>query len=182
MSDESGLPPAGPSSDSSSRPAPIKPTSPVRERTLRHLRRLLAGAALTGTVLEGTGCGFDPLPPPVTCEDGVTKAELNSATWSNAQWVQGLNGLHIQMQVESWTDGDNLLFSGAPSCEGATLESFGWLDWGVTIFCTPTQGVTTVTVSIPMKCGADTDVTLRLALDVSAAPAVGGSIPVAIAD
>jgi hypothetical protein len=183
MSDESKSQPTSPDPESAIKPASIKPASPARERTLRHMRRLLAKAAFAGAALEGAGCipiVCDPLPPPVTCQDGVTTDELSAATWWEAHWAQGPGGLNIQLQVGVYAE--NLTFSGAPSCEGATLESFGREDYELTVLCTPTQGATTVTISIPMKCDAGTDVTLHLTLDVSGTPAVGGTIPVTITD
>ncbi len=183
MSEEFNVHPATPDPDPTIRAEPIKPTSPARDRTLRHMRRLLTKAALAGAALESAGCipiVCDPLPPPVTCDDGVTNDELAQATWSQAHWVQGPSGLMIEVRI--WLESSSLSFTGTPSVESATLDSFAMQKSELTLFCIPTSGATTVRASIPLKCDAVTDATLPLVLDVSGPSGVGFAVPVTIGE
>jgi hypothetical protein len=183
MSDETNLQAEGLSPEPTPDAALPRPASPARERTLRHMRRLLAKAALAGAALESAGCipiVCDPLPPPVTCDDGVTNDELAFAAFSQAHWVQGPSGLMIEVRI--WLESYNLSFTGTPSVESATLDSFAMQKSELTLFCTPTSGATTVRASIPLKCDADTDAVLPLVLDVSGPSGVGFAVPVTIGE
>ncbi len=169
----------------------VEKPSPVRERTLKHMRELLAKSAVAGGALSLTGCPLvvcDPLPPPIVVDPRPTPAECDSdliaehlfewASWQ-ARWAPEGKGYAIDLSLFLWVS--ELTFLGEPALEGATLVDGEVLEGELTVMINPLEGATKVTVLAPVKCG-EASAALRLVLDVSGPPQPGEAVPVAIGD
>ena len=184
MSAESNPQPAKPHFEVTSGEEQPKPASPARDRTLRHMRQLLAKAAMAGAAFEAgcVGVVCDPLPPPMTadCGSDMTSDRLFDLTTQIARWAQGTHGPAIEVTLDVYPD--NLTFEGNPVLEGATLDGSALQNTELTLICTPAQGATTVKVSVAMKCSNNTTGTLRLVLNVSGTHQTGDYITITPAD
>ncbi|MHC4443255.1 MAG: hypothetical protein ACYTF1_09355 [Planctomycetota bacterium] len=164
-------------------------SSPVRIKTLRHMRKLLIKTAAAGATLSVAGssgpCNIvcDPLPPPVDCTTDLTSNYLDFWISQSARWVQSDSGLAIEisLSIAQLADPSSLLFTGDPVLEGATLVESNNGGTSLTFTCVPDQGATTVTVSAPISCSEVND-TFQLLLDISGTPQADSIIPASVGE
>ncbi len=158
------------------------PTRRVRDRTLRHLRKLLADTGTAGAALCMSGCiGCDPPPPPVDCTSDLTTSYIHEWAYWRAQWINTEDQLSILVEVDLWDYEKKLAFAGEPTLEGATLLESEITETSMMFTFTPLEGVTSVTAFVPMQC-EDTDRTVQLAMDVRGTPQTGERVPISAVD
>ncbi|UCE61517.1 MAG: hypothetical protein JSU63_07160 [Phycisphaerales bacterium] len=163
------------------------PPRPVRNRTLHHMRKLLADTAVAGAALHLSGGCFlsvDPLPPPLDCTADLTGDTLDDwLYWQSrrARWIQTEDELRILVELGVWDAESKVSISGEPTLEGATLLESQTADTSMTFTCIPVDGATSAAISFPIRC-EDIDHTLQLIMDVSGTPQLGERVPISPAD
>lgn len=150
-----------PSTDADS-PVPNSP----RERTRRHMRRLLKAAAMGLAASNlGAGCVVDPAPPPISCSQDLTESYLSQFMGWTGEWVDvETAGPAVSLNVYISTTG--LDFADQPTVLGATVLYAAKEPGRMTFALVPAAGATSIQVSIPVTCGEKT-ATLTLAVDVT---------------
>ncbi len=153
-----------------------KSPSPARERVLRHLRKLAKTAAAGAASLSSACIVCDPLPQPVDCSC-LSDQCTNPSFWWEAEWTS-VETRTIAVRLGSIAE--NLRFTGPAVLQGAQVgESTNSL-WDVEFTCSPLEGVTTITGTVPIMCDGNPK-TLSISLDVSGTPQVGKPVPIRIA-
>jgi hypothetical protein len=155
------------------------PASPsaARQRTLRHLRGLLA-KAVAGAALGATGCDpppivCDPLPPPVDCTD---LAAGDVARWltGDATWIGTAAEAGIRVRLSFY--GSEVTFVGSPTVDAGTTQDVE-ADMGeLTFTYVPAAGVETARVSVMVQCRSDS-ATVVMMLDLQGTAAPGVAVP-----
>ena len=198
MNEDRRLESQGPRDETPSVGEPPQRASPARQRTLRHMRKLLANTAAAGAALHMAGCDrnwppvvcdplpppfdsnspvvCDPLPPPMDCND-LTRESLDWWIGKSARWVDADGQPAIRVDLTSEAPG--LTFAGPPVLEGAALSQADVETTSLTFACRPTAGTTSVEVAVPVRC-EDVGGTIHLALDVSGTSTVGATVPITV--
>jgi len=146
----------------------------VRNRTVRHLRRLLAAGAVGGAAAQLPGCIVcDPLPPPISCEsDLMTSTDVLQST--TARWTQFDTNDAVRVTIGGGIYTRGLTFADDPILIGGTLVSSEFSDGGEMVWFTflPDGGVTEVIMTISVVCEGQ-DRVLSYTLDISRGPSRG---------
>lgn len=162
------------SSKDTGSPAPNSP----RERTRRHMRRMLKAAAM-GIVASSSGAGCivcDPLPPPISCSQDLTESYLSQFMGWTGAWVDVENvGLAVSLDIYINTTG--LDFADQPTAQEATISYVAKQPGQITLVLVPSADATSVQVSIPVTCGEKT-ATLDLAVDVTGQRQAGSYVAI----
>jgi hypothetical protein len=148
----------------------------LRKRTVHHMRKLLANAAAAAVVLHLAGCGPLPPPPPPDCAVDLTPSDLDYWVYWRARWVQTEEEVLILVELDL-DSRSNLAFLGEPALEGAALGESDVSTRSMGFTCIPLEGVTSVTISVPIICEG-TGHTLQLLMDVRGTPLLGERVPI----
>ena len=100
----------------------------VRERTLAHMRSLIATTAVGTAAFGCGGCVVcDPLPSPVDCAQPLTSGYLLGFISTTATWRAVGSGFLVELTLGIDPHRDNFRFSGSPVLTGATpVEGLGF--------------------------------------------------------
>jgi len=166
---------------------PPKNQDSVRDRTVRHLRRLLTAGAVGGVAMQLTGCTdgcgpivCDPLPPPISCDSDLASS-TEVLTTVRAEWTQSGADDAVAVDVGDALFTRNLTFAADPVLTGGTLVSSEITEAGQALRVTvlPDDGATSISVTITVGCDGQNRV-LSYSLDISGGP--GSTIPVSLAE
>jgi hypothetical protein len=152
----------------------------VRERTLAHMRSLIATTAMGTAAFGCGGCVVcDPLPPPVDCAQPLTSGYLLGFISSTATWRAAGSGFLVELSLSIDPYRDNCRFSGDPVLTGATtVEGLGFSAGTISGRLDPAADTADVAVVVPTTCD-DQPAALHLRLSLATTtPRDGASIPV----
>ncbi len=164
-------------------PGSVRKRSSPRERTLRHMRRLLETAAVGAVGLSS--CRMPPpivcdcLPPPINC-DQAGSGEVAQWISASAQWVGADRsaGVYVTLNITAPAV-TGLTFSGPPTVDNSTLVQPTVSASSLTFWVIPAEGATTAGASVPVQCSTGST-TVFLTFDVSGPPAAGRTVPVTV--
>ena len=174
---------SGPSESESHQPT--SQPSRARDRVVKRMKRLLVAGAAVGLGAchgeESPPVVCDPMPPPVDCNGEQTLSYLLEHAYFWAEWreVTDLPYIYVRLQLDS-TSGDQTVFDGDPTAQGAEIDNIGRYDEGpsgnpkhLAFDLKPEEHAEMITVRVTLDCGGYTyDATLEL--DVSSPPSEEG--------
>ncbi len=149
---------------------------------MRHL--LITGAAFGLTASEcSQPVVCDPLPPPIDCSNNPTTSTLGLYVDWRAEWTEVASSLVVRVNLQIYTSRpeNNLTFSGDPELTGAVLREVSRELLLLSFDCSPSEGVTTVDVKVPVGCNGEAE-SLHLKLDVSEPPVDGANVPITVGE
>lgn len=140
-----------------------------RDRTLAHMRRLLAtavaGASIGGCCNEdGNPVVCDPLPPPVSCSSGTRPEKLfHDAMEARGAWRNKNGRMLIEVIVTvGGARGASVSIDDAPTVRDARLVSSQLVGGNYVILIEPTKGKEP-TLVVPVSC-TGTHLSIELAV------------------
>ncbi|UCE61518.1 MAG: hypothetical protein JSU63_07165 [Phycisphaerales bacterium] len=160
---------------------PYKRSRPVRNRTVRHMRRFLTDAAAAGAALHLAGGCPDPPPPPVDCTVDVTGSTFDNWSYWQARWIQTEGELLIMVEISLWADPSKVALLGEPTLGGATLVESEIDESSMIFTCALLEGVTSVTASAQLRC-EDAEHTVQFVMDVRGTPQLNERVPISAVD
>ncbi len=167
-------------------PAPtVRPTSPARDRVLKHLREVMGAGA---TMALAAGCTpfavVDPLPPAAKCRDVGT---VHGALTISATEVAGATR-SVLLTLTPVDDAGVTFMPGAVAVNGTSIVSERITSLGASITLTPPTGQLVLTVQVKATCTdfrstfQTQDVVMTYVLTLPANAMAGASVPFSVSE
>jgi hypothetical protein len=162
-----------------------RPTSPARDRVLKHLREVMGAGA---TMALAAGCTpfavVDPLPPPAKCRD---VGSVHDALTVSATEVSGAS--RAVLLTLTPVDGAGVTFTpGALALNGTSIVSERITSASASITLEPPAGQRELTVQVKATCTdfratfATQDVVMTYVLTLPANAMAGAKVPFSVSE